>query len=286
MPSNEDIQYSKSIQKKFGKSYFLASLFFPKQKKEATFVLYAFFREPDEIVDNPKKDTDTKKALEKWKNAWKSAIQSKTSENPILRSAVEIHEKFGIPYKFSDVFLDAMMMDTEKSRYKTFDELVDYMNGSAAAVGEMMCYIIGFSDPKALEYARSLGYAMQLTNFLRDIGEDIDERNRIYIPLESLKTFNVSESDMKNHRFTKNMHRLIEYEANRARVLYREAEKGISLLNRDGQFAVRAALGLYEAILDELEKQDWNPYIKRAKTSSLKKLFILFRVWKNHRQSS
>lgn len=285
MLSKKDIQYSRSIQKKFGKSYFLASLFFPKAKKEATFVLYAFFREPDEIVDNPVVKSDPKVLLQDWRNEWQKAIENKTSENPVLRAAVQVHEHFGIPYTFSHIFLDAMLMDTQIARYKTFDELTRYMDGSAAAVGEMMSYVIGFSSTDALQYARDLGYAMQLTNFLRDIKEDIDDRNRIYIPLESLKTYGVKEEDVQKHRFTKNMQELMQFEASRARQFYRNAEKGIPLLNRDGQFAVRAALALYEAILDELEKEQWNPYKKRVKTSFLKKLLILLRVWKNHQQS-
>ena len=182
-----DVEFCRQIQSKNGKSYYFATKLFPKDIRSATYILYAFFRTPDEIVDNPQNSDSQiiKDELIKWKTKWEEAKIEK-SDNPVLRATANLFKKYKIPNEYADAFLLAMVQDIEKKRYKNYQELENYVYGSAAVVGLMMTYVIGYTEPNALEYAKKLGYAMQLTNFLRDIDEDYVNRNRIYMPQDEL----------------------------------------------------------------------------------------------------
>ncbi len=277
--SRESAKVCRGIQKNFGKSYYFATMFFPKDKKTATQVLYSFFRIPDEIVDNPS-HTDSKKIktlLERWEADWKEAYAKGESPDPILDASAKVFKKYGIPYHLSEAFIKAMIMDTEKSRYRNYHELKDYMYGSAAVVGLMMSYIIGFKDKKALEYAEKLGYAMQLTNFLRDIREDYEKRGRIYMPLDEMDRFAISEHDISSKKTTQQFKDFMIFQTNRAKNLYKEAEEGIQYLNKDGRLAVKVASALYGAILCKIEDLDYNIFAKRAHTNILEKIVLLIK---------
>lgn len=277
--TKESAEICRRIQKKFGKSYYFATLFLPKEKKLATRVLYAFFRTPDEIVDNPSNNDikKTKDLLISWRSKWEEAYKTGSSSDPVLDSSAKIFRKFSIPYSYSEAFIDAMIMDTEKFRYKNYEELKKYMYGSAAVVGLMMSCVIGFSDKKALEYAEMLGYAMQLTNFLRDMREDYEKRGRIYLPQDDMDRFGISEKDLRSCRISDNFRDFINFEINRARQLYKESGKGIPYLHKDGRFAVRMASVLYGAILNKIEELDCDIFSERAHTSTAEKIFLLIK---------
>lgn len=278
-----DYEICRKLHKKHGKSYYFAAKLFPKEKRLATYALYAFFRVPDEMVDNPGGDDPEaiRSTLEDWRGKWRDAYASGNSNDPVLRATLETFKKFDIPYEYSESFLDAMIQDVDVDRYETFEDLCGYMYGSAAVVGLMMSYVIGFSNEAALQHAEELGYAMQLTNFLRDIDEDFVERGRIYLPLEDLRTFGVSEDDIREQKFTPAFDALMQFEIDRARKLYEHSEKGIPMLNKEGRFAVRSASALYAAILDKLEAQGRNVFSGRASTSTFEKFLITFSLWKN-----
>jgi phytoene synthase len=160
------------------------------------------------------------------------------------------------------------------------------MYGSASVVGLMMSYVIGFSDKQALVHAEQLGHAMQLTNFLRDIQEDIVDRNRIYLPQEDLDRFNVTEEDIVHHRWAPDMEALMKFQAKRAEQLYKDAEQGIAMLNKQGRVAVRLGSRLYEALLTKLSQQGWNPYAGRASTSLWEKITLIPSAFKEKMWSS
>lgn len=254
------------IHAKHGKSYYFATRFFPKDLRLATYALYAFFRLPDEIVDNPT-TKDVRGALEAFREEWRSGA----GLQPVLLAARDTFERFDIPFAYSEAFLDAMIQDTWKKRYATYEELEQYMYGSAAVVGLMMSHVIGFKDD-ALEYAKKLGYAMQLTNFLRDIREDLEQRDRLYLPQDELARYGITEEDLRAHRMSAGMEAFMKFQIARADRLYEEANNGIRLLDRRGQYAVRAASDLYRAILRKIEQQNYNIFLKRASTSTLEKI--------------
>lgn len=154
---------AKRLAKKFGKSYYFATRFFPKPQREATYALYAFFRLPDDVVDAAHANGAlAKKALLQWVELWKTALQTPHQKDgdadmQLLRYIARVFETFSIPQKYSFEFLDAMLQDCSKKTYRTYAELKEYMYGSASVVGLMMTHVIGFSDKKAFVHAKALG---------------------------------------------------------------------------------------------------------------------------------
>lgn len=271
-----DIQICKNMTRAYGTSYFISTYFFPKILRERTWVLYAFVRYPDEIVDNQEKDAGIarEKVLE-WKNEWQKAYNGSTEVHPVLRANAVLWKEYNIPFEYSDIFLDAMLQDTNKSRYSNYQELESYMYGSATVVGYMMSYIIGFKDG-ALPYARALGEAFQLTNFLRDIKEDL-ARGRIYIPQDEMAKHGVTEADFESNLMSEPMKNLLLYQIKRNEDLYSEALKGIPMLNKSGRRAVRIALYLYKEILEEIKKDPERIWHERVRISKLQKLYIIIK---------
>ncbi len=288
--SHNDVEFCRKIEKRFGTSYYLATRFLPLEKRYATYALYSFFRLPDEIVDTEQGLTNDAKRIKlaAFRKEWADAYGGlQEPENPAIRAALWAHKRFSIPFEYSQIFLDAMEMDIETSRYKTYRDLVGYMDGSASAVGLMMSYVIGFTGGETtLDRARKLGEAMQLTNFLRDVGEDYRERGRIYLPQDDMDRHGVTEeciADLVTNNVAdsikqEKMRELLVFEIKRARELYRVADGGIPFLHRDGRYAVRLASRLYEAILDEIERNDYNVYTQRVRTSSARKIMIAIKA--------
>lgn len=274
---------ARRLHKQHGTSYYFATCLFPKHLREATFALYAFFRVPDEFVDTRDlSEAATARAwqqLERWSSDWQRAYHQGDSHDPVLRLTAQVFHRYQIPFSYSEAFLDAMFRDLTDSRYATYADLEEYMYGSAAVVGLMMSHAIGFSDPVALEYAKKLGYAMQLTNFLRDIDEDFAARGRIYLPLDELERFRVSEKQFGAREFDRPFESLMAFQMERAHRLYDEANQGIALLAPEGRRAVRVASVLYRAILTKLEQQGRNPFAGRARTSLSEKLALTAGVW-------
>lgn len=272
----QDIKICKKLTRAYGTSYFISTYFFPKKIRERTWVLYSFVRYPDEIVDTQEKDPNNARLrILEWKNKWKKAYETLNDTNPVLRANAKLWQECSIPFEYSDIFLDAMLQDTNKNRYNNYQELEDYMYGSATVVGYMMSYIIGFKDG-ALPYARALGEAFQLTNFLRDIKEDM-ERNRIYIPLDEMLKYNVIEADFKKSQMSKQMKNLVMYQIQRNEDLYSEALKGIPMLNKSGRRAVRIALYLYKEILEKIKKDPERIWRERVRVSKLRKLYLIIK---------
>lgn len=276
---SQDVRVCQALHKKHGTSYYLATRFFPAHMREATHVLYGFFRLADEIVDTPSvgdsRSAETR--LREWQDDWKKAYLSRVSNHPVLRATAHIFHTFHIPYEYSEAFLEAMARDLTVTRYATYRDLEAYMYGSAAAVGLMMSYIIGFTSPVALEHAKALGEAMQLTNFLRDIKEDF-LRGRVYLPLEELNEFIVSVEDIAQERLTPDFARLMQFEIDRCRALYQKGNEGLQYLTKSGRFPVAAASALYAGILDCIEARQYDVFTERCRTSRLQKIRLLIKA--------
>jgi 15-cis-phytoene synthase len=280
LPRASDYEFARRLHKKHGTSYYFATRLFPREMREATFALYAFFRVPDELVDNSTSPEEAQTALDAWCAAWERAYFQGEAEHPVLRVASYTFHRYRIPYEYATSFLEAMRRDLTDTRYETYAELESYMYGSASVVGLMMSYVIGFKDKTALCYAEKLGYAMQLTNFLRDIDEDYQLRGRIYMPLDEMAQFGVTPEQIAQQRFDENFRAFMAYQTARAHQLYEEAETGIAMLTPSGQRAVRAASVLYRAILTKLAAQDNNPFAGRARTSTWEKIRLASRIYK------
>jgi 15-cis-phytoene synthase len=172
-------------------------------------------------------------------------------------------------------FMEAMEMDLTVSRYETFADLQKYTWGSASVVGLMMCHIVGATDEAAVPHATSLGLAMQMTNFLRDVGEDWDERGRIYLPMEDLRRFGVTEQDIAEKRLTENFRELVRFEAARTRDIYTHADEGMHYIPKEARLPVRLARVLYSRILEKIEENDGDVLTQRARVPTREKLTVL-----------
>ncbi len=273
--SSEAVQIAKRLHFKFGKHYYYATLFLPRQARRATHILYAYFRIADEYVDDP--GANPAVALERFRAATLTGLP--VDNRAIILAMREVMRFYSIPTQDLEAFLDSMEMDLTVTRYRARKDVEHYMYGSAAVVGLMMARVIGFRGD-ALEYAKKLGYAMQLTNFLRDTREDYIERGRIYLPLEQLEQYGVREEELAgNSGVTAAWKQFCADEVAYIRSLYSEAEKGIALLEPRGRFAVRAASRLYAGILTDIERHNYDVFSKKRGASTLKKLFILAKTF-------
>jgi phytoene synthase len=282
---------ARRLHKKHGKSYYFATQLFRRELRLATYAIYGFLRVPDEIVDNSPQETAAdlsaiQRKLEKWQCDWRTAYQRGDSEDDVLRVSAYVFHRYKIPFDTSEHFLGAMTMDLEKTSYENYEDLRQYMYGSAAVVGLMMTHIIGFSDERALPRAEELGYAMQLTNFLRDMDEDYQLRKRVYLPQDELAAFGLSTPDIEARRFSPAFRDFMIWQSQRANALYESANAGISLLHPQGRLAVRAASELYRAILGRIEAQEWDVFRGRAKTSLPEKLKLAARAVKENRKQA
>ncbi len=272
--SDDDYGACRLLHRKHGTTYFLASRAFQEPIRTYTDAVYGFVREVDEWVDNPggMDASQIQAAIQDYRDQLSASLLGECPKTPVLRAFVDVLIETSIPMDEPLCFLDAMEMDLTLHRYQTYQNLCAYMRGSAASVAIMMCYVSGTIPTQDMaSHAESLAYAMQMTNFLRDIPEDAD-RGRIYLPIEDLNRFQVEEDEILQGQFSDRFKYLVEYEMAKTRQLYADGEAGIPLLPKKTQKAVTIARILYGQILDQLANQDCNPYLGRARTTKGQKL--------------
>ena len=259
-----------------GKTYYLATLLLPAHKRPPVHALYGFARYADEIVDDlastlsPQEKAD---ALRTWGDSVLADLRKGSSEDLIGRALVDTVHKYSIPLNYFDAFMKSMEMDLTVTRYANYEDLMTYVYGSAVVIGLEMLPILGYSDPRAIEAATALGTAFQLANFIRDIGEDID-RGRIYMPLDELARYGVSEEMLLKRQMTPEIVEAIKFQITRVRDLQAIAEAGIHYLDPISQPCIRAASELYCGIVDEVEKNGYDVFGKRATTSTWRRLRV------------
>ncbi|MHB8575751.1 MAG: phytoene/squalene synthase family protein [Dehalococcoidia bacterium] len=265
------------LTKLHGSTYYFSARFFPKEIRRSIFGLYGFVRVPDEIVDNPEEDAadaeSQRRVLLAWGERFDRALLTGESDHPVMHAFIDTLNRHRIPVEYPLAFLESMLMDVTVRRYATFEDLAGYTHGSASVIGLMICSIVGLEDPAALPYAADLGLAMQLTNFLRDVGEDYRERGRIYLPLEDLHRFGYSEQDLAAGIVDDRWVRLMQFQIARNREIYRRAELGIPYLPEFARYPIRLAGRLYAAILERIEANGYDVFSRRARTSKPFKLW-------------
>ncbi len=253
-----------------GKTYYLATLLLPAAKRPPVHALYGFARYADEIVDDLASTLTPEEkaiALRTWGDSVLADLRAGESNDLIGRALVDTVKNYSIPLEYFDAFMVSMEMDLTVTRYKTYEDLMTYVYGSAVVIGLEMLPILGYSDPRAIEAATALGTAFQLANFIRDIGEDID-RGRIYMPLDDLARFGVSEEMLLKRQLTPKIIEAIKYQIARVRDLQDKAEAGIQYLDPISRPCIRAASELYCGIVDEIEANGYDIFNKRATTST------------------
>jgi phytoene synthase len=272
---DESYALCKDFNKRHGTTYYWSTKVLPRVKQHHVHALYAFARYADDIVDEiPSqggRDVPVEEraaALADFGDRFFADLDAGHSDDPVLKAVVHTVRAFDIDTDAFHRFLRSMTMDLTVESYETWDDLLVYMDGSAAVIGEMMLPILEPSDyDVALPHARDLGNAFQLTNFLRDIDEDLD-RGRQYVPLADSRSFDV---DLAERRVSPEFVELMRFEIERCRSLYRSAEVGIAMLPDRSAKCVGAAHTLYGRILDKIEAQDYDVFSSRASVSTVEK---------------
>jgi phytoene synthase len=259
-----------------GKTYYLATLLLPPGKRPYVHALYGFARYADEIVDDLASTLTSKEkelALSTWSAQILKDLANGESNDHVGAALVDTVQRFNIPIEHFEAFLRSMAMDISVTRYERYEDLLEYVYGSAAVIGLEMVPILGPLSDDAYPAAEKLGIAFQLANFIRDVGEDLD-RGRIYLPLDELKSFNVDEEMLKERVITPEIKEALKFNIARVRQLQRDAAPGIKLLAPESRACIEAASELYCGIVDEVEKIDYQIFTKRAKTSTARRLSV------------
>lgn len=277
--------HCRAITRYYAKTFYMATRFLPNEKQRSIFAIYGLCRYLDNLVDDTLDivnnevinvdEIDTK--LNEFKLNLSAIYQGKSTTDPILSAFSDTLKKYHIPIDLPFLLIDGVRSDLNKNRYDSFQELYDYSYKVASVVGLMTSRVFGYSDERALEYAIDLGIAMQLTNILRDVGEDL-ERNRIYLPIDELKQFGVSEEDLFNGNISENFIELMKFQVARTRKYYEKADIGIQLLDRDSRLPVYLARYNYSRILDKIEANNFNVFEERAFLNSFEKFTIIPRI--------
>ena len=272
----ESYDLCKEFNKRHGTTYYWSTKVLPREKQRHVHALYGFCRYADDIVDDlgPVPVDTRERALKDFGDRFFADLAVGESTDPVLRAVVDTVTTCKIDEGCFRRFLRSMTMDLTVEKYETWDDLLGYMDGSAAVIGEMMLPILEPMNPAAIGPARDLGNAFQLTNFLRDVNEDLD-RGRVYIPQEDVRRFGV---DLAERRCTPQFVELMKFEIERCRALYRSADDGLALLPPQSRRSIGAARVLYGRILDKIEGQYYDVFAKRASVSTWEKAVMVTKL--------
>ncbi|WP_211249376.1 DUF5914 domain-containing protein [Nocardioides aequoreus] len=259
------------LTRKHATTYYWGAALLPREQRRHVHAVYALCRLADDIVDDAAargaSPDQVRHELDAFRAAFEASLLAGSSDDPVLAAGSHTVLTCDIDPDIFRRFFSAMAQDLDTSRYQTWDDLLGYMDGSAAAIGEMMLPVLRASSPAAVEPARALGLAFQLTNFLRDVGEDLD-RGRVYLPQDDLERYDV---DLARRELTPGWRELMRFEIERNRELYRQADEGLAYLEGAAHRCVHTARRLYSAILDQIEQADYDVFSSRARVPTWRK---------------
>ncbi len=271
-------QQAKQIAKKSKSSFYYAFNLLPAKQRNAMNTVYAFCRKTDDIVDeNDFSDAVKYENLRKWRVELEKGLKG-NSTFPLLNNLSKIISQFNIPIAPFFDLIKGMEMDIQQSRYLTIDDLMQYCYRVAATVGLMSIEIFGYKNISTREYAINLGYAMQLTNILRDIKKDATV-GRIYLPLSDLEKFNYTEQELFSNVYNENFTALMNYEANRAKEYFDKANRALDINDKPSMFAARAMQHIYFNLLKKLEARKFDIYSENINVGKTEKVAIAVGVW-------
>jgi len=239
--------------------------------------LYAFCREVDDVVDDCSDAAAARATLAWWRQELAAAFHG-TPQHPVARALAEIAPRFNLAEARLAEIIEGMQMDLDLNRYPSFETLRQYCHRVAGVVGQLSAEIFGYQDRGTLDYAADLGLAFQLTNIIRDVGEDA-RRNRIYLPLDEIERHGVSAADITASRETDEFRRLIEFQIERAQGHYREAFAKLPAVDRRAQRAGIVMAAIYRTLLDEIRRDGCHVLTRRVSLTPIRKLWIAWRTW-------
>lgn len=270
-------QYCQDKAAASGSSFYYSFLFLPAPRRRAIIALYAFCREVDDIVDECSDEHVAQTKLNWWRQEISDLYQGQP-HHPVSHALLPVIRDFNLPAEQLLEIIDGMEMDLNLHRYEDFKSLRLYCHRVAGVVGELSAVIFGYTDRATLRYAADLGLAFQLTNIIRDVGEDA-RRNRIYLPMDELAKFNVPASDILNARQTDNFHELMEFQYQRAQQFYDQAFAMLPAADRKAQKTGLIMAGIYRTLLEEIRHDGFKVLTQRTALTPIRKLWIAWRTW-------
>jgi len=260
-----------------GSSFYYSFLFLPAPRRRAITALYAFCREVDDVVDETA-EMQIAAAKLAWWRAEVANLYRGNPQHPVTRALAPFIAEYSLPQEHLNEIIDGMEMDLTQTRYLDWAALERYCHRVAGVVGLLAARIFGYSDGRALEYARDLGIAFQLTNIIRDVGEDA-RKNRIYLPMDELKRFDVPAADILNARETPQFNALMRFQGERARSWYARALAALPPRDRRAQRPGLIMAAIYRALLDEIGRDDFRVLSRRTSLTPLRKFWIAWKTW-------
>ena len=260
-----------------GSSFYYSFLFLSPERRRAITALYAFCREVDDVVDETNEPQIAAAKLAWWR-AEVANLFAGRPQHPVTKALAVFKDSFSIKQERLNEIIDGMEMDLTQTRYLDWAGLERYCHRVAGVVGLLAAGIFGYRDARTLEYARSLGIAFQLTNIIRDVGEDA-RKNRIYVPMADLQQFGVPAADILNSRQTPEFEKLMAFEAARARSYYEEAMRVLPRSDRRAQRPGLVMAAIYRTLLDEIERDGFRVLAQRTSLTPLRKFWIAWKTW-------
>jgi len=283
----ESYERCRQLNAAHGKTYYLATLLLPPGKRPYVHALYGFARYADEIVDDLDSTlTDAQKAewLGTWGDAFLADLDAGSSDDPVCRAVVDTVLRWNIPREHFEAFLHSMTMDLTVGEYRTYDDLHEYVYGSAAVIGLQMVPILEPTSDEAYDRAMDLGIAFQLANFVRDVNEDLD-RGRVYLPMAELEQHGVTREVLEERRATPEVKRALREQIARVKSLEERSRSGIDLLHPSSRDCIEAARVLYCGIVDEVEAIDYEVFDRRATVPMRRRLAVAGPAWLRARRA-
>ncbi len=270
-------EYCQQKAAKSGSSFYYSFLFLPEERRRAIMALYAFCREVDDVVDECSDVSVAHNKLAWWRKEI-AAMQNRTPTHPVMKALAPHMARYALEGPHLLAIVDGMEMDLSQTRYLDFPGLQKYCWHVASVVGILSASIFGVTDPQTLKYAEKLGLAFQLTNIIRDVGEDA-RKGRIYLPVNELQKFNVTAADILNARHSDNFDNLMRFQAQRAHAMYDEAFALLPAADRRAQRAGLIMAAIYRALLVEIEHDGFHVLNQRISLTPLRKLWL---AWKTY----
>jgi phytoene synthase len=270
-------QYCKDRAAKSGSSFYYSFMFLPPDKRRAITALYAFCREVDDVVDE-NSDENVARTMLSWWRGEVTAVYAGTPQHPVTRALIPVVKQYTLPQEHFHAIIDGMEMDLQQHQYADFEALQVYCYRVASAVGLLAAEIFGYTDRNTLKYAHDLGLAFQLTNIIRDVGEDA-RRGRIYLPLSELAQFGVHVSDILDGKESEGFQKLMQFQIDRAQQYYEQALGQLPATDRKTQRTGLIMAAIYRATLEEINASGCHVLKERISLTPLRKLWLAWKTW-------
>jgi len=271
---SESRAWCKSLARRTARNFYFSFLTLPADQARDMCALYAFMRVCDDLGDEESIPIVRRaEQLDEWRASLDAALGGGAPEHPVFPALADVVSRYSIPSECLFAVIDGVRSDLEPTQFQTFDELSEYCYHVAGAVGICCIHVWGFHDKRAVDAAIECGLAFQLTNILRDLGDD-SRAGRFYIPNEDLARFDYTRDDIRERVRNTHFEQLMRFEVERAREHYRRAERLFDYLERPGKPALAAMMKIYGGLLDRIERQGYNVYQSRIRIGAPRKLFI------------